>query len=811
METPKALLKFVAKAVLNAMGGGVLGDFAIEVLPDVARDVWAWWGKGRSPARMRAEVEALAQAPPSQVRDLAAEIVLEVAGHEPTEVRDRLEAYLNQLPLSIRQSLRRPADPAGRSVPADLVFGRPEDLLSFLPADLPRFKPGDRPLAGVDWELVELLGSGGFGEVWKARNPDFPTIPAVALKFCLDAEARDRLLRHEAAVLNQVMRQGRHPGIVALQHTYLTAEPPCLEYEYVEGGDLAGVLRDWHRRPPGPEIVDRASRLLLDLARTVAFAHRLNPPVVHRDLKPANVLVQQAADGGLLPRVADFGIGGLAAGRAIAQTRMASAAGVFLVTALRGAHTPLYASPQQMRGEPPDPRDDVHALGVIWYQLLTGNLGAGRPGGTRWAQRLADLGMAAALVQLLGSCVEEDPDDRPADAGELADRLAGLLAAMPRARRPAREEEDLAGQLARNLQGVSRAHDQARRLAEREHDYPAAARLLEEVPAHLRDAELYARVCRRRDRVAALEREVREAVQATRLDGLRPLVEELLGLQPERADLRRLLAALPDAEPEVPPDLPAVITNSIGMKLVLVPAGTFLMGSPETEADRAADEGPQHTVRITRPFYLGLHPVTQRQYEAVMRRNPAHFHKGNGGGPDHPVENVSWEDAVAFCRKLSTLAAEKKWRQAYRLPTEAEWEYACRAGSAAAFAFGEALSAEQANFDGRYPYGSAKAGPYLEKTTKVGRYPANGFGLFDAHGNVWEWCADWYAANGYGRTPERDPEGPDRGDRRVLRGGSWNNSGHQCRAARRNKYPPDFRNESIGFRVAWPALVRRKG
>src|SRR5205085_12396156 len=135
----------------------------------------------------------------------------------------------------------------------------------------PRFQDGDRPLPGIDWELEELLGVGGLGEVWKAKNPHFDAVPAVALKFCLDPASKDRLLRHEAAILNQVMRQGKHPGIVALQHTYLSADPPCLEYEYVAGGDLAGLIAEWRPLAASAERATRAARLLLELARPVGY------------------------------------------------------------------------------------------------------------------------------------------------------------------------------------------------------------------------------------------------------------------------------------------------------------------------------------------------------------------------------------------------------------------------------------------------------------------------------------------------------------------------------------------------------------
>jgi formylglycine-generating enzyme required for sulfatase activity len=238
------------------------------------------------------------------------------------------------------------------------------------------------------------------------------------------------------------------------------------------------------------------------------------------------------------------------------------------------------------------------------------------------------------------------------------------------------------------------------------------------------------------------------------------------------------------------------------MKLALIPAGTFLMGSPPEETQRGDDEGPVHPVSIGRPFYLGVYPVTQREYELVMSTNPANFKKANGGGPQHPVEQVSWDEAMEFCRRLSNLPAEKKASRRYMLPTEAEWEYACRAGASMTFAYGDSLSSAQANFDGNRPYGLAETGPFLQRTSKVGAYRANALGLFDMHGNVWEWCADWYREDAYRASAAAGPKGPERGSQRVLRGGCWNNSGHLCRSARRHKYPADFRSDTIGFRVA---------
>jgi serine/threonine protein kinase len=421
MHAPNALLKFVAKAMLNAVGGGVVADLVLDVLPAVARDVWEWWGRGRTPEQQRDELQALAGASPPAVRQAVAEVIAEVAPNRPPG--DRLADYLGQVPAAVRQSLRRPSDPSGKTVPPNFTFGRPEDLLQFLPGRLPRFKPGDRPAGIGDWELMELLGVGGFGEVWKARNPHFGG-PPVALKFCLDKTAA-AALRNEVALLGRVLHAGKIRGIVQLLHTYLSADPPCLEYEYVAGGDLAGLMQQ-SRKPFPPH---EAAKVILHLAQAAGHAHRLSPPIVHRDLKPANVLVERGADGKVSLKVADFGIGGIVAGQAIHQTRQTTR-GAQLATSLRGAYTPLYASPEQVQGKPPDTRDDVHALGVIWYQLLTGDLGM-MSVPTDWTEEVRGAGLNEDFIKLLASCIASRAERRPTDAAVVADRLTELLAPPP--------------------------------------------------------------------------------------------------------------------------------------------------------------------------------------------------------------------------------------------------------------------------------------------------------------------------------------------------------------------------------------------
>jgi serine/threonine protein kinase len=428
MRNHQAFLTVVARAVLHATAGGRGADL-VEVLPEVAQHVWNGWGNGHSEAELRAEIQQVAQLPAGEARAEVEAVLAAEASGQPAAVRQSLLAYLIQVPSAIRASQRRPTDPSGRTVASRLPLRQADDLLPLLPVRLPRFHAGERPLPGVDWELEELLGVGGFGEVWKARNPHLRSAAAVALKFCLDPAA-GQVLRHEATILDRVMREGKHPGIVQLLRTYLDAQTPCLEYEFLAGGDLAGVLLAWNRQGnrSAEQRAGEAARVVRRLAEIVGFAHHLKPPIVHRDLKPANILVQRQADGSLHLKVADFGIGGVSASQALRQSSRGISRAALSATAVRGAFTPLYASPQQVRGEPADPRDDVFALGVIWYQLLTGDLTQGRPGGSRWRDQLVRAGVAAGMITLLEACFEEHPRDRPGDAALLAEELAQLRA-----------------------------------------------------------------------------------------------------------------------------------------------------------------------------------------------------------------------------------------------------------------------------------------------------------------------------------------------------------------------------------------------
>jgi formylglycine-generating enzyme required for sulfatase activity len=236
----------------------------------------------------------------------------------------------------------------------------------------------------------------------------------------------------------------------------------------------------------------------------------------------------------------------------------------------------------------------------------------------------------------------------------------------------------------------------------------------------------------------------------------------------------------------------SVFTNSIGMNFVLIPAGNFVMGSPSNEWKRDADE-TEHEVTLSKPFYLQATEVTQAQWKRVMASNPSYF---KNCGEDCPVETVSWNDAQDFIKKLNQLERTTK----YRLPTEAEWEYACRAGEITAFNTGTCITTELANYDGRYPPRYCPKGQYRLSTVKVAGFRPNSWGLYDMHGNVWEWCQDWYAD--YSTSQVTDPIGPASGEYRVLRGGSWGFGARAARSADRAGKSPSYLSTFIGFRVA---------
>ena len=725
-----ASIAAVAKVVKDlgeiAKGGRHMLDFADQILK-------RFGGKGRNGQQQEELRRALAQVaamPQVEFDKKAGEIIDVELADKPPEYRKAVTEYVKLIPARVRASFARPEDPSGTTVPPKWSASRPEDIVPFLPPRPPMFREGDSPPEANRWILTERLGIGGFGEVWKARHTRMQNTFS-AFKFCLDPVSQQRIFENELENVEKVKNGLRnHVHVVGLIDAYLEGETPWLQYEYVPGGDLGQVVGTW------PTDLTARARLAVQSIHTLADTlghcyHKLK--LIHRDMKPANVLVD--LDGTL--KITDFGISDTQARQALEEARMASVSGVSYTSSsvdtkgVRWANTPMYASPQQRRGEDSHPADDVHALGVMLYQMLLRDLNL-ELGVDMWSD-LEEQYVCQELLDILSKSVAARVDRRFPNAAELAEALARLpkkLIVEPVVISVADEKQRLYDEIDRLSEEAKVKNETARQQAARR-EYDAAVKTLETIFHHImRDEDLYARVIQHRD-------------------GKR-------------------------------------FINGLGMEFVLVPGGTFWMGGQEGNCGT-------NQVTIDGDFFIGVYPVTQEEWQKVMGTNPSHFRKG-GAGADKlsgvadkdlnrfPVESISWNDCQVFIKKLNESQKESGWM--YRLPREVEWEYACRAAAETQSLCGwnfylrkptNTLSAQQANF-------SESA---LGRTCRVGLYEPNALGLFDMHGNVWEWCEDAYD-----------------GSSRVIRGGSWCHAAVLCRAAYRGRCGPSYAHNGLGLRLA---------
>ncbi len=513
-----------------------------------------------------------------------------------------------------------------------------------------------------------------------------------------------------------------------------------------------------------------------------------------------------------------------------------------------------YIAPEQSQGAHVDARSDIYSLGCTLYFLLAGRAPFAGPKHATFAQKIVAHAhqpappisqfrsdVPAELTTILDRMLTKTPDQRiqtAAEVAELLQRCAGMhdLKGVIAGRRQLVSENPvpdtatrrrpvwLAGSLVLALLASALAywHTEIVLIIRDEGvlvvagDKTAGAVIAKsttgaDVTLDLADDRTVRLRAGQYDiRIVGAETNV--VIEPGRIEiarGRRTVVE--LHRAPETAPATTSPRDAPASELPGRQLTPPQVENSIGMRLAWIPAGEFLRGSPDTEEGREPAEGPQRRIRLTRPFYLGIHEVTQGQYRHVIGKNPS-FYSASGGGAkygirgntdNHPVETVSWEDATAFCQTLSALPAEREPGRTYRLPTEAEWEYACRAGTDTPFHYGTSFSSQQANFKGKWPYGGAAEGPSPGHPVPVGSYQPNAFGLFDMHGNVWEWCQDWHSPDYYVTSPDVDPPGPDSGSRHVIRGGSWGVHSYNCRSAcRSDGVHPQAYLFSLGFRVA---------
>jgi formylglycine-generating enzyme required for sulfatase activity len=698
-----------------------------DVLPDVAKTALDHLHRHMASDEIRHALADVAAADPNVYQDALEKVVDGLAQVQSVPFRKELVDYLIFLPACIRQVLRRPSDANGLTAPDRVEFYKPEELLVFLPPRTPRFRPGQKPAGLGNWTLTELRGLGECSEVWLAEDRDHPDEPPAALKFATDPESKDRL-KDGQDLFKAVFELNDVSGVVPLRSVYLETDPPCLESVFVTGYDLTALINDWRWRydTAKPEASLKVMRRLVDV---VAKAHQKG--IVHRDLKPSNVLLHPTEGGKFTLWVTDFGWGQVESVRSLELARGGTPRGEQLRLTLRGAYSPLYVSPQQTKKEKPDPRDDVHALGVIWIQLLQRNPTAAAPVGTEWAEELAPVGFTDTQARLLTACLSVRPDKRPENAQALSEMLANVTV------------------------GPSVGNDGSKLIS-----------LKAGKGSHI-------------------------AVPTVRPH----VIEETAAASAAAAAL--LMTGDFDRPGESRSGhLPKMVRNGVGMLFTLVSPGTFKMGSPDGEPGRRDHESPQHDARITRPFYLSVDPVTQGQYERVTGKNASMFCRGKGGGPEHPVEMVTWADTEKFCVKLGQMPDEEIAGRHYRLPTEAEWEYVCRAGTTDTYSTGPTLSLKEGLFT---PTGSKATGG---KTAPVGQHGGNPWGLRDMHGNVWEWVQDWYDEYYYFDSPGNDPAGPRHGILKVARGGSWASPPTDCRSASRLAHAPDRPSHTIGFRLA---------
>jgi hypothetical protein len=370
MDLPLNLLRCIAEAVTPDRPA-LFRPPSEAARVHMARSLWQRWTDQHDPADLLAGLEALAGAPPTPLRECA------VALAEELKAGRALADYLVALRAGARRYLRRPGDPAGRTRAEYLVPAGFTDLTGLLPLRLPFYHPGTCPVHG--WELVELLTIEDHLEAWKAWAPHQPGAPVCALHFITDPDDAGRL--RSAARHVERLQAIAHPGVLPLRALHLHGDHPCLEYDHLQAGNLASLIREWHARPDPPR--QQASHLLRNLAAIVAALHSQSPPVVHGALCPAGIAVIRQPDGRLVPRITDLATSTLTG-------RLAP---------------PPYATPQRIQGAAPSPRDDVYALGVIWSQLLTGDPHESQPDETMREQISAARGDAGEeVLDLLASC-----------------------------------------------------------------------------------------------------------------------------------------------------------------------------------------------------------------------------------------------------------------------------------------------------------------------------------------------------------------------------------------------------------------------
>lgn len=652
------------------------------------------------------------------------------------------------------------------------------------------------------YRLESRLGSGGWGQVFRAsKNGQVKALKVLHPELSRNPQVLERF----KSEIKTLLKLPAHLNLVRVEDFGYCPERACwyLVMEYIDGPTLDQYLRSSKTLNP-----EQIRRVFQPLAQGLGLAHKAG--FVHRDIKPGNMVFRKSDQRLVL---IDFGLANHETDAGKEQI---------------DGKTLMFAAPEQLRGKPADARSDVYSLTATMHfavQYAQADLRdpdhfdadkAPKPlrsvlvGGmeTNPQRRFADgADLAEAMIELLVAEVPAPPPAMPEFVAASSAKVQKLkppvdnrqLAAVPA---PLPPEPEFVPASSPKVRKVKRAIGKR---AKNQQDLIIATFGVALVVLFLVGLLLFWNSSQQAEVVAGVPTP-EEVVQAK----LPPVAEKKVpplakdepikseafkspinsGVEAKKSELSKT--------PTVPQ--PKALSKprtfdlgyGVSLEMVLIPAGTFMMGSPVSEADRKNDE-TQHEVIISRPFYMGKYEITQAQWQRVMGMNPSHFKDSL----NLPVEGVSYVDMQVFCRKLKTIT-----NAPFGLPTEAQWEYACRAGTTTTFHFGNELNGTQASCNGLFPFNTNIKGPFYPKTSPVGKYSANPWGLHDMHGNVWEWCSDWYG--NYPKDPSGDPIGVSNGNLRIRRGGSWDSVANRCRAACRNWNIPTYRLDFAGARLCLP-------
>lgn len=600
------------------------------------------------------------------------------------------------------------------------------------------------------YNILSVLGRGGMATVYLAEDTNFRTQVAVKVlhkEYVHNQNIRKRFIDEARKIFPM-----SHPNIVRVTDLIEDGDTVAFVMEYVDGQtlkqllDSKGKLSEVHIKNYFP--------LMLD---AVEYVHEKG--FVHRDIKPSNFMISNSG----VVKLLDFGI---------AKNTEEGGGDYTQTGTLLQMGTPMYMSPEQVKSSRAvTAQSDIYSLGVTLWEMITGR----KPYD---AATLSSFELQTKIVNeplektnskwdaLIQKATAKDLDKRYLDSAALGKAFENYSKeAVPQV-----DSDDEKTIIVESPKPIVKTEPVVP-------DPPTTNNSL-----LMWFALVFAAVIGFVIFYSVKKPDVQTADATIIEKPAEPVVENSTAQNTTTTITENVRETNTDSQ--IKPSTP------ISIEWVNIPAGTFTLGSPDDETDRGSDE-TQHRVSLS-AFKMSKYEVTFAQYDAFCnatgRSKPSDEGWGRG---NRPVINVNWEDATAFAR----------WMHC-RLPTEAEWEYACRAGSRTPFNTGYNLTTSQANYDGNYPYGDNPKGSYRQKTLPVGSFSSNAWGLYDMHGNVWEWCSDWYGA--YPESSMSNPKGPESGLYRVIRGGSWDFYARRCRSAFRfNSYPGDRRN-FIGFRLVSP-------